>query len=112
MRDVRIHDQVEIALAIADLDVLQAVPLLGQRQMTLREELERLRIDRELARAGAEQMTGDANVVAEVEQLEDAEVALRERILANVDLDALPAIGQREEAGFAKAADRRRRGRP
>ena len=84
---VGIDDQIEIALAVADLDVLQPVPLLGQRHEALGEELERRRPDRQLVGLGAEQVPLDADEVAEVEQLEDREVALAERVLADVDLD-------------------------
>ena len=45
---VGVDDQIEIALAVADLDVLQPVPLLRQRQQALGEKLERRRPDREL----------------------------------------------------------------
>ena len=38
---VGVDDQIEVALAVADLDVGQAVPLLGQRQQALREEVQR-----------------------------------------------------------------------
>ena len=55
---VGIDDQIEIALAIADLDVLQAVPLLGQRQEALREELQRRGPDRQLVGLGAKQVAG------------------------------------------------------
>ena len=67
-----IHDQVEIALPVADLDVLQAVPLLGQRDEALGEELQPRRPDRQLVRLRAEQVPLDADVVAEIEQLEQS----------------------------------------
>ena len=56
-----IHDQIQIALAVANLDVRQPVPLLGQRHVALREELEARRPDRQLVRARAEQMAFDAD---------------------------------------------------
>ena len=46
---VRVGDQVDVALAVARLDVLQAVPLLGQRTQRLREQAE-LRRPRSSAR--------------------------------------------------------------
>ena len=45
---VGIDDEVEVALAIARLDVGQAVPLLGQRQQALGEEVQPRRPDRQL----------------------------------------------------------------
>ena len=84
---VRVDDQIEVALAVAGLDVLQAVPFLGQRDEALGEELEARRPDRQLVGLGAEQVPFDADEVAEIEQLEEREVALAQRVLADVDLD-------------------------
>ena len=69
LADVGVDDEVEVALPIADLDVLQPVPLLRQRQEALGEELEPRRPDRELVGLGAEQVTRDADLIAEIEQL-------------------------------------------
>ena len=103
---VGIDDQVEIALAVARLDVGQPVPLLGQRQEALGQELERRGPDRQLVRLGAEDATLDADEVAEVEQLEDREIALGQRVLADVDLDPRLPVGDDEEVGLAEAANR------
>ena len=84
---VGIDDQIEVALAVADLDVGQPVPLLRQRQQALGEEVQPRRPDRQLVGLGAEQPPLDADPVAEVEQLEDLEVERRQRVLADVDLD-------------------------
>ena len=75
-RESGIDDQIEIALAIADLDVGQAVPFLGQRHEALGEEVQARRPDRQLVGLGAEQPPLDADPVAEIEQLEDLEVEL------------------------------------
>jgi hypothetical protein len=53
---VGVDDEIEVTLAIARLDVLKAMPLLRQRQETLREERERRRPDREFVGLGAEEM--------------------------------------------------------
>ena len=83
---VGVDDEVEVALPVADLDVGQAVPLLGQRQQALRQEVQPRRPDRELVGLGAEQPPFDADPVAEIEQLEDLEIELRQRVLPDVDL--------------------------
>jgi hypothetical protein len=44
--------------------------------------------------------------VAEIEQLEDAEVDRRHRVLPDVDLQPRLAVGQHQEIGLAEAADR------
>src|SRR5262249_56748737 len=58
---VGIDDEVKIPLAVTDLDVGEPVPLLGQRQQTLRQEVDPRGPDRELVRFGAEQPSFDAD---------------------------------------------------
>ena len=69
---VRVDDQVDVALAVAQLDVLEAVPLLGQRAERLGEQPELGRRERELAGPRPERLPADADDVAEVEALVDA----------------------------------------
>jgi hypothetical protein len=103
---VRVDDQVEVALAVSNLDVTQPVPLFRQRQEALGEELERRGMNRELVRLRAEQLPLDADEVAQVQQLEQREVAPRQRVLPDVGLNPGTAVRQHEEIGFAEAADR------
>ena len=100
-----VDDHVEITLAIANLDVLQAMPLLGQRQETLCEEFELCRPDRQLVGLGAKQVSGHADLIAKVEQLRQRVIALAQGVLADVDLEARAAVGDHDEAGLAKVAD-------
>ena len=60
------------------------------------------RPDRQLVGLGAEQAALDADAVAEVEQLEDLEVALGQRVLADVDLDPRPAVGETRKFALPK----------
>ena len=53
---VEVGEQVHIALAIAQLDIGQAVKLFRQREHGLGEEGQPLDVDRQLAGAGAEQV--------------------------------------------------------
>ena len=101
-----IGDEVEIALAVADFDVLQAVPLFGHGEQGLGEELELLRVDAQLAGAGAEEIALDADDVADIEQLEELEIALAHGVLLDVDLQALSVLLQVGEAGLAHVAQR------
>ena len=94
---IGIHDQIQIALAIACFDVGQPVPLLGQRQEALRQEVQARRPDGQLVGLRAEHATFDADPIAEVEQLEDAEVEFRHRVLPHIDLHVLSTIRQLEE---------------
>ena len=50
-------------------------------------------------------MAGDADVIAEIEQLRERVFVLAERVLTDVDLNARAAIGEDEEARLAEAAD-------
>src|SRR5574338_697626 len=81
---LRIDDEIEVALAVPDLDVLQPVPLLGQRDEALGQELERGGPDRQLVRARSEQVPPHTDEIAEVEQLENRKIALAEGVLADV----------------------------
>ena len=62
-----IGDQVEVALAVAQLDVLQAVVLLGDPEQVLGEEDELVDVHRQFTGARAEEIALDADDVAEVE---------------------------------------------
>jgi hypothetical protein len=102
---VRARDQVEVALAVADLRVLQPVPLLGERQERLAEQRQLLHLDRDLARAGLEEGPLDADQVAEVEELVEGEGLLAEDVLLEVDLDPAGGVAQVGEGSLAVAAD-------
>ena len=100
-----IGDQVEITLAVAQLDVLQAVVLLGQAEEVLGKEDELIDVHRQLAGARAEEIACDADDVAEVEQLVELEFGLRNGILLDIDLELGAALLEMHEAGLAHAAD-------
>ena len=96
-----VSDQVEVALAVADLHILEAVPLLGHRQQRLGQVGELLDVYRQLTGPGPEEVALDADDVADVEQAEKREVALRNSVLLDVDLQPLAVLKQMREAGFA-----------
>ena len=101
--DSGIRDQIQVALAVADLDVFEAVPFFRQAQENLRKEGEFLRVDAQLAGARAEQIAFDAHDVADVEQLVERILALIDGVAAHIDLEPLAALHQVEEAGLAHA---------
>ncbi len=86
---VEVGEEVDVALAVANLDVGEAVELLGQCEHGLGEECELLDVDGQLAGAGAEEIAGDADVVAEVEQLVERKALLADGVEAHVNLQAL-----------------------
>src|SRR3974377_8808 len=90
--DLGVGHQVEVALAVAHLDVFDAVPLLGRRPQRLRQHGVLPLSDGGLLRAGAEEAPGDGEEVAEVE-VGDAGVGVgTDDILLEVALDAFAAI--------------------
>ena len=100
------RDQVELAVAVARLDVRQAVVLVGRRAQRLAEHLELLDAQRHLAVAAAHRRAVDADQVAEVERRQQLEALLAEDVHAGVQLDLAGAIDEVEERGLAGAAAR------
>src|SRR5205823_12440897 len=54
--DLGIHEQVHVALPVAQLDVGQAMPFLGKREKVLREKRSLLHMDCEFSGSGPEQI--------------------------------------------------------
>ena len=100
-----VGEEVHIALAVAELDVGQAVEFFGQGQHGFGEEGEALDVDGELAGACAEEIAADADVVAEVEKFIEREALLADGVEADVDLEALAVLLQGGEAGLALGAN-------
>ena len=98
--------QVEVALAVALLDVGQAVPLLGQGPDGLGEDGEGGRLHGELAGLGAGGRAPGGDHVAHVEELEDLEDLLAHPVLLHPDLDLPGAVANLEEGRLAEAAHR------
>ncbi len=103
---VGVHEQIEIALAVAHLDVGQAVPLLGQRTQRLGEVVDRRGEQRRLAGPGTEQPPLEARDVAEIELAKDREVVLADLVLLHVDLQPPALILQLGERRLAEVPDR------
>ena len=103
---LRVHEHVRVALAIAQLDVGQAMPLLGQRQQRLCEEGQLVNVDGEFASLGAKQVSARANVITDIEQLVELEAFFPDRIFLDVNLKLPPALLQKEEGGLAHSANR------
>ena len=99
---VWIRDEVEVALAVADFDVGQAVPFLRERLHSLRQKRERLDPDRKLSGLRPEERTLDPDEVPQVEVLVDREVPLRDRVLPYIDLEFSRAVAQMGESRLAE----------
>ena len=103
---VGVDDQVEVALPVADLDVAEAVPFLGSgtKHLTRNSSAEAQTVSSFVLVRNS--LPPDADEVAEVEELEDGEVPLGQRVLPDVDLDARPAVGNHQEVRLAETANR------
>ena len=93
-----VHEEVDVALAVAELDVSRPWYLSGRASMALARKVMGAchragdrRGSGELAGAGAQEVAANADVVAEVEQLVEREGVFADVVLADVDLEALAA---------------------
>ena len=112
-RELLVHQQVEVALAVALLDVGEAVERVGQRRADAREQLERVDLERRLAAARLRGRAGDADDVAEVDvdlarALDRAEQLDAPGAVDEVEEDELPHVAARHDAAGEPALRRRR----
>ena len=103
---VRVHDHVQIPLAIAQVGVLEAVELLRQRVQALREQRDLPGVHGHLAQARAEHRAADADHVSEVEVLEARVGVLADVVRPDVDLYLAVAVEEMREARLAHHAAR------
>src|SRR4029077_11322823 len=101
---LRIGDQVDVALSRPRLDVLQAVPLLGQRTQRLHQQPELVGGERQLARPRPERTSHHADDVTDVERAIRRERVLAQHVAARVHLEVLAAILDLEKSGLAEIA--------
>ena len=99
-----IGDQVEVALAVAGLGILHAVPLVRKRTERLGEHLQTGHLDARLARARGEALTPDADEVADVELGGDGHGRLVEFLAVEIDLHPAADVGEIEEAALPHVA--------
>ena len=106
LANIGVHEQVDIPLPVAQLSVGEAVILLRQRQHRLGEKRDRLDMNAQLAGPRAKEISGHANVVAQIEQLVELKALLANRILPDINLQPLAILLQMRKAGLALAANR------
>ena len=99
-----VHDEVDIALAIARLLVGQAVELLRQGAQRLAEQLERCHGHGQLPALRAHHRALDADPVAHVQVLELGERVLAQRVDAAEQLHVARGVAQLEESQLALIA--------
>ena len=98
-------DQIDISLAVALLDVGQAMPLVRQRAQRLGQQAQAIDLDRQLAGARAHQFTLGTNDVADVPALERLVGFSQGRALQE-QLDLPAHVLEGDEAGLAHDAPR------
>jgi hypothetical protein len=96
-----IHHQVHVALPVAQFDISQPVPLLGQRQQVFCEECQFFSVNAEFASTGAKQVSADANVVAQVEEFPEFKAPFANSVLLDIELESLSILLQMREPGLA-----------
>ena len=99
-----VEDQVEVALAVAGLGVGDAVADVGQRPQALREQLELVDPDRQLAVVGGDHRALDADPVAEVEVGELVQLVGADRVAGRHQLDLAGLVLEVGEVEAAVAA--------
>ena len=107
-RGLVIRDEVHVAAAIPDVDVGEAVPLVGQRAQRLRQELESVDLHRELALAGGHHGAFGADPVAEIEVGKVIEPLVTDDGLGDEELQLARAIAQGGEDQLALLAQQHR----
>ena len=90
----RVRDEVDVPLPVAQLDVGQPVPLLGQRAVRLRHEAQAPRLDRQLAPLARRQRPLGLDDVGDVDVVEPR-VVLAERRLARRAAGSRPVRSRR-----------------
>src|SRR5581483_9892361 len=98
-----VHQEVEVALPVALLDVGEAVERVGERRPDAREDLERLDLQRRLAAPRLGRRTADADDVAEMHvdlarSLDRAEKLDAAAPVDEVEEDELPHVPARHHA--------------
>ena len=98
---VVVHEQIDVALALARLGVGHAVKLVGERAHALRGEAQLPHVHGELTGAGAHQAASNPDNVAQIELFPDGERVIPDVVALHVDLHAVGTIKHAAKAGFA-----------
>ena len=104
--DLGVHDEVDVALAIADLAVGEAVELLGQRSQRLGEKRELGRRNGELAATSAQHAAGCVDDVAKVQLAEKPPALLAQVVHAAEELNLTRDVFEDDKGDLALTAKR------
>ena len=99
-----IDDEVNVALAVSEIRVLQTVPLLRQHLDGLAQQDDPARLDGDLAALGTEDRADDAEDITDVVFLEPLVLFLADVVAGDVHLDAAVAVQDITECSLAHDA--------
>ena len=99
--DLGVDDGIDVALTVAHVLILEAVPLLRQHAQRLREQLQMVRVHGNLARLRAEHRAADADDVADVHGLEVGIDVLADVLAADIGLNLPLAVEHVHEGRLA-----------
>ena len=101
-----VHDEIDKALPVAELGVLESVELLGQRAQRFGQQPDRGRVDGDLARARFEHGTRDAHDIADIKLFERRIALFADVVALDIDLNVAFAVEHVCKAGLAHDAFR------
>ena len=81
-----VNDKVEVALPVTEFHVRQTMPFLWQGEQSFGKQLQGVDPDRQFIRFGPKQVAGNANDVAQIQQLKEMECPLTDGIELDVYL--------------------------
>ena len=107
LADFGIDDQVEMALAVADLDIREAVPLLRQGTERFGEQAEAvlLHVDRQFPGPGLEDPPRKPDDVADIEPFKQRKGLLPQLVFPEEGLETPLAVLDADEGALAEIAD-------
>ena len=104
--DFGIHNQIKIALTVANLHVLESVKFFGQRTQRLRQQLEILDANGKLAAFCLENLPAQSDYVADVQKFEFAVFGVAQNVKLEVNLNRTAFVGKRRKGSLAVPANR------
>ena len=101
-----VGEKIEIALPVARLNVLQAMPLFGKGPQSLRHKTKRPCLQRGFAALGEETGALDANEITDIEQAKKIDQVRANFFCVNINLNAPGGVTKIEEVALAHVAMR------
>ena len=102
--DLRVGDQVHVALPVAGLHIGQAVPFFRERAQGLAEQRELFHFDRQLVRLGPKERAADTDPVTDVQQFRQGKALITQDVFFQVHLDGIHAVLEGGEGSLAEPA--------